>query len=1030
MPKLTEYPQATSFDQNDILIKDGVNGTKKIAVEDVAAYLSNAIGVDDINGKLLFDYAADPNRWRNGAFSSSNWSTTATATRISTLMPLPDSAKTVSVDSGYQYGIIASNDYGTGTWVSTNHVGFWNGSTFGTSATWFQSETVTNLADLRAVGNYYFYVFVAKKPDANMETTECSHVHIISALDSSLTQAGVAADAKGVTDFIKKYDMLTQHGLLNNNNNLDDIVEAGTYCISATASAQPQGMPSDPSYEGHVPGLNASSFFLVVFSSSATTGKFVRQFLIRSGHPSNNATYGASILTRLRDANTWKEWETISLSGRAEATDDVNEFVYPGTYRCTSSALAKNLPSSYGGCLTVYNGFGVGDGPIGYQIYVTAEDGIWFRYKGSSDWYEWSKIAGESKGSYLGIPELKFTGDPAVVASMTKDNGVTLKYDFFGQTGPAVVKWQGSSSTRYAKKNFTIKLDDATEYSTDATYAVGDFAKYSDTIYVCNTAIATPEAWTSGHWDAVPNVSTLRDAPAFNNAVAYSVGAHVQRANRFWECITEIPDPGHAWIASEWKEIPCYDFSPARTDLFPYFSKTSSYTVGKIVKYLGKLYRCTTEVTASASSPKDFTPSDWTEIGFTKKGMDAWYFDRVFINNFYDSTSTGYITQLSTDSRWGMQTKFCAKADYIDPSHMRNVVCARIWGEMVASRGDRIGTAAPAALLNAPNYGAIDGFPITISINGVPNGLYCFNIPKDAWEFNMSSGYVVGGENNSSKACRWQSDAVIPSTITEFSSSSTYAKGAYVVYDHVVYECTTAVVTAGNFKSGNWTAHFEVEVNKVGAGTDDAAAASSLYNAIAAVKAATTDWDTTADVTNVLDVDSVYDYFIFTLYINNNDALARNILYSSYDGTKWHMNAYDLDTTFGFNPYGTAMFSVSANRDADERCNIPKAAAMNGLMQHMVDYSPDKLKARWQKLREGYTTGSGANEVFHEGLLSDEHVFEKLSEFAFFISDAAYHGDRSLWEQMPSTGVVSIPQFMEFYRMHGKFLDSQFNALA
>lgn len=34
MAKLTEYPQATSFDTGDILIKDGVNGTKKILVSD------------------------------------------------------------------------------------------------------------------------------------------------------------------------------------------------------------------------------------------------------------------------------------------------------------------------------------------------------------------------------------------------------------------------------------------------------------------------------------------------------------------------------------------------------------------------------------------------------------------------------------------------------------------------------------------------------------------------------------------------------------------------------------------------------------------------------------------------------------------------------------------------------------------------------------------------------------------------------------------------------------------------------------
>lgn len=48
MPKLTEYPEAQSFDENDILIKDGVNGTKKIKVSKAADYMGkNVIMVNE-----------------------------------------------------------------------------------------------------------------------------------------------------------------------------------------------------------------------------------------------------------------------------------------------------------------------------------------------------------------------------------------------------------------------------------------------------------------------------------------------------------------------------------------------------------------------------------------------------------------------------------------------------------------------------------------------------------------------------------------------------------------------------------------------------------------------------------------------------------------------------------------------------------------------------------------------------------------------------------------------------------------------
>jgi len=44
MAKLMEYVRAYNFDVNDILIKDGINGTKKIFIEDVLKYIFNKLG--------------------------------------------------------------------------------------------------------------------------------------------------------------------------------------------------------------------------------------------------------------------------------------------------------------------------------------------------------------------------------------------------------------------------------------------------------------------------------------------------------------------------------------------------------------------------------------------------------------------------------------------------------------------------------------------------------------------------------------------------------------------------------------------------------------------------------------------------------------------------------------------------------------------------------------------------------------------------------------------------------------------------
>ena len=84
---------------------------------------------------------------------------------------------------------------------------------------------------------------------------------------------------------------------------------------------------------------------------------------------------------------------------------------------------------------------------------------------------------------------------------------------------------------------------------------------------------------------------------------------------------------------------------------------------------------------------------------------------------------------------WGTQKKYCLKANYVDFSHCRNIVAAKLWGQAVRSRPTR-----NDKLYGLPNGGAIDGFPIMVAINGEYQGIYTFNIPKDKWMFGMTDG--------------------------------------------------------------------------------------------------------------------------------------------------------------------------------------------------------------------------------------------------------------------------------------------------
>lgn len=61
-----------------------------------------------------------------------------------------------------------------------------------------------------------------------------------------------------------------------------------------------------------------------------------------------------------------------------------------------------------------------------------------------------------------------------------------------------------------------ISPDLAPLYSNSSTYNVGDYVIYNDSLYRCNTAITTAEAWTAAHWTATVMGDDVR---GINNAL-------------------------------------------------------------------------------------------------------------------------------------------------------------------------------------------------------------------------------------------------------------------------------------------------------------------------------------------------------------------------------------------------------------------------------------------------------------------------------------------------------------------------------
>lgn len=253
-------------------------------------------------------------------------------------------------------------------------------------------------------------------------------------------------------------------------------------------------------------------------------------------------------------------------------------------------------------------------------------------------------------------------------------------------------------------------------------------------------------------------------------------------------------------------------------------------------------------------------------------------------------------TAFEAKEGWGEQKKYCLKANYIDASHARNIICATLWGEMVKSRDG-----VDSRLTALPNGGAIDGFPVLVFINNEYQGLYTWNIPKDGWMFGMGDGTneaVICAETHTD-ATRFKAEALVDGTDFEM--------------EYVTDEDNTDWVTT------------------------------SVNALIGACIADSPDMDT---IGQYVDIQSAIDYCIFTCFVQGTDIYSKNYLLATYDGTKWFFSAYDLDTTFGNHwtgkSYGNYKTLSFANLGANHK-----------LMGLILTNNKDELVARYKELRAG-----------------------------------------------------------------------------
>ena len=240
-----------------------------------------------------------------------------------------------------------------------------------------------------------------------------------------------------------------------------------------------------------------------------------------------------------------------------------------------------------------------------------------------------------------------------------------------------------------------------------------------------------------------------------------------------------------------------------------------------------------------------FTQNDQTTIGFCdlkiQGNSSLQYEKKNYTIKFYQDEA--HETKLKMDVGWGKQSKYCLKANWIDKTHARNVVTAKLAAQ-IQQKYD--------VLSDAPCSGLVDGFPVEIYSNGEFLGLYTFNIPKDAWQFGMDSDnpnhIVFCGEGWTLSSLLWEEP------------------------DFEIWSLEVGEENAETLDKLTQLFHF------INDSTDEAFI---------------------ADFDKHLDMDAVLNYYIIADFAYLGDNLCKNMLLVTYDGEKWYPSLYDLDTSWG-----------------------------------------------------------------------------------------------------------------------------------
>ncbi len=316
------------------------------------------------------------------------------------------------------------------------------------------------------------------------------------------------------------------------------------------------------------------------------------------------------------------------------------------------------------------------------------------------------------------------------------------------------------------------------------------------------------------------------------------------------------------------------------------------------------------------------------------------------------------------------RNKFVLKANWIDHSHARNIVNARLWRQVVKSRSDY--DSLPSALTNG-NI-AIDGFPVKVLNNGVYMGLYTWNLPKDA---------LYGVDDGEEANAIVQSEGGGYSGANLWRASTMGTKWSDELHDEITIPVATGFDGLLNF----------------------------VYTS--------SDADFTSGFNTHFDKQSVIDQYIFIYLGCIIDNIGKNQTFFTYDCQKWYGGMYDMDGTWGLPPWNITGWTSATSVFQDDYSAVAEGDGhtTNLLYERVENLFWSDIVARYTELRSSVLSADNINSEF-------ERFMSPIPPYLYAEDYASTTGNGDFTD-IPLKTTNNILQIRQFVIDRLEYVDSQ-----